>query len=84
MDNVGLNPVRPQPAREPKAVAACFISNGDALDRVPGLGGRAPLSLQKLQQCLCVRVELLKRLAFDARNNRRHEPLRLTHLDDGD
>jgi hypothetical protein len=37
--------------------------------------------MQELQQGRLVGIELLERLAFDAGNNRRDEPLRLAHLD---
>jgi hypothetical protein len=39
--------------------------------------------MQELQQRRIVGIELLQRLAFDAGNNRRNEPLRLAHLDHG-
>src|SRR5215471_21590958 len=41
-------------------------------------------TMQELQQRLLIRIELFERLAFDARNNRGYQPLRLTHFDHGD
>jgi hypothetical protein len=40
--------------------------------------------MQELQQRFLMGIELLKRLAFDAGNERRNQPLRLAHLDHGD
>src|SRR5215475_9028770 len=40
--------------------------------------------MQELQQHLLLGIELLKRLAFNAGNERRNQPLRLAHLDYGD
>src|SRR5438552_2389958 len=48
------------------------------------LAGFAAPTMQELQQHFLVGVELLKRLAFDAGNERRNQPLRLAHLDHGD
>ncbi|WP_245477755.1 hypothetical protein [Mesorhizobium sp. M5C.F.Cr.IN.023.01.1.1] len=39
MDGIDLDAVRPQPARQPEAVAGRLISDGDPLDRLPGLAG---------------------------------------------
>ena len=41
-------------------------------------------AMQDFQQRRLVGIEPLERLAFDAWNNRRNEPLRLAHLDHGD
>src|SRR6201987_2123670 len=82
MDDVALNIARPQPAREPEPVAASFKGDDDTLDVAPSLAGfRAP-TMQELQQRFLVGIELLKRLAFDAGNEGRNEPLRLAHLKD--
>src|SRR5437667_12052739 len=40
--------------------------------------------MQELQQHFLLGIELLKRLTFDAGNQRRNQPLRLAHLDHGD
>src|ERR1700756_1446005 len=84
MDNVGLDLLPPQPARQPEAVASGFVSDDDALDRVPGSAGFVAPAMQDLEQHVLVDIELLKGLAFDARNKRRNEPARLAHLDYGD
>jgi hypothetical protein len=39
MDDVGLDTARPQPARQPEAIASGLISDHDALDLAPGLAG---------------------------------------------
>ena len=84
MHDIGLNVARPQPARQPEAVASRLISDDHPGDLVPGLGGFDTPTMQQLEQCLLIGIELLQGLAFDARNNCRDEPLRLTHLDHGD
>src|ERR1700737_3585594 len=83
-EKVGLNIPRPQPARQPEAVAASLKGDDDTLDVAPSLAGFAAPTMQKLQQHFLVGIELLKRLAFDAGNERRNQPLRLAHLDHGD
>ena len=50
----------------------------------PSLAGFAAPTMQELQQHFLLGIELLKRLAFDAGNQRRNQPLRLAHLDHGD
>src|SRR6202166_720350 len=84
MDNVGLNTARPQPARQPEPVASGLVGDDNALDLATRLARFGAPTIQKLQQCFLVGLELLERLAFDPRNNRRDEPLRLAHLDHGD
>src|ERR1700747_3645471 len=51
---------------------------------MPGLVSLLAPTVQELQQRLLIRIELFERLAFDARNNRRYQPFRLSHLDCGD
>ncbi|MES0151748.1 hypothetical protein NKJ95_32050 [Mesorhizobium sp. M0012] len=46
MDGIGLDAVRPQPARQPEAVAGRLVSDGDPLDRVPGPAGFVAPALQ--------------------------------------
>src|ERR1700686_2221010 len=84
MDNVGLNTARPQPARQPEPVASGLVGDDNALDLATRLARFGAPTIQKLQQCFLVGLELLERLAFDPRNNRRDEPLRLAHLDHGE
>src|ERR1700716_4654709 len=84
MEAVGLNTAPPQPAGEPEPVAASLKGNDDTLDVAPNLAGFAAPTMQKLQQHFLLSIKLLKRLAFDAGNERRNQPLRLAHLDHGD
>ena len=84
MDDVSLDIARPQPARQPEAVASGLISDDDAFDLVSGPAGFVAPTMQELQHRLLVGIELLERLAFDAGYNRGNEPLRLAHLDHGD
>jgi len=84
MDHVGLDIACPQPAGEPKAVAASLIGDDDALDCTAGLIGFGAPPIQQLEQRPLVGIELLQRLTFDARDYRPDEPLRLAHLDYGD
>jgi hypothetical protein len=37
MDDVSLDVARPQPARQPEAIATCLISDDNALDLAPNL-----------------------------------------------
>ena len=68
MDDVGLDVVRPQPAREPEPVAASLKGDDDALDVAPSLAGFAAPTMQELQQRFLLGIEFLEWLAFDARN----------------
>jgi hypothetical protein len=67
-----------------EAIASGLISDNDALDLAPGLAGFVPPTMQQLQQRRLIGSEPLERLALDARNNPRNEPLRLAHLNHGD
>jgi hypothetical protein len=49
MDHVGLDLTGAQPTRQPEAIAAGFIGDGDPLDRAPSLNGFIPPTMQKLQ-----------------------------------
>ena len=84
MDDVNLDIACPQPAREPKAVAASLKGDDDTLDVAPSLAGFVAPTLQEFQQRRLISTQPLERLAFDARNDRRNEPARLAHLDHGD
>lgn len=50
VDGIGLDVARPQPARQPKAVAGRLIGDGDPLDHMPGLAGFVAPALHQLQQ----------------------------------
>jgi hypothetical protein len=84
MDDISLDVTRPQPARKPEAVPASLISNDNALDLAPSVAGFIAPTMQELEQPLFLGIELLKGLAFDARDKRCDQPLRLAHLDHGD
>jgi hypothetical protein len=84
MDNVSLNTAHLQPARQPEAIASGLISDNNALDLPPGLAGFVPPTMQELQQRRLIGSEPFERLALDAWNNPRNEPLRLAHLNHGD
>src|SRR5262245_5627504 len=65
-------------------VAASLKGDDDTLDVAPSLAGFAAPTMQELQQHFLVGIELLKRLALDAGNERCNQPLRLAQLDHGD
>jgi len=44
MDDMSLDPVRPQPARQPKAVASSLVGDNDALDRASASSPPRPAS----------------------------------------
>jgi hypothetical protein len=75
VDGVGLDTARPQPARQPEAVAGRLIGDGDPLDRVPGLADFVAPALQKLQQCWRIGIDLLERLALEAWNKPGNQPI---------
>ena len=60
VDDISLDITRPQPARKPEAVAASLISDNNAFDRAASLAGLIAPTLQKFQQPLFLRIELLK------------------------
>src|SRR5215469_8988221 len=84
MDDMNFDIACPQPARKPEAVATSLIGNHDALDLTPSLGGFMAPTMQKLEQPFLVGIKLLQGVAFNPRNQRRYQPLRLAHLDHGD
>ena len=49
MDDIGLDLLPPQPARQPEAVASGFVSDDDALNRVPGSAGFVAPAMQELE-----------------------------------
>src|SRR5262249_52327223 len=58
MDHIGFDLMGAQPARQPEAIAASLIGDGDPLDDVAGLIGFLPPTMQKLQQCILIGREL--------------------------
>src|ERR1700730_4933020 len=81
MDHVRLDAAALKPAREPEAVAAGFVGDGDAGDGTPRLDGFTAPALQQAEQLFGVGVHLLLGMALDARDQTGHEPTLLTHLD---
>jgi hypothetical protein len=79
--NIGLHPARPQPARQPEAVAPGLIGNDNALQRPARSCGLVPPTLEKPEQRILVRLELLQRLAANPGHDPCHEPACLAHLD---
>ena len=83
VNDMGLDLARPEPACQPKTVSAGLGSDRDAFDPVSCLRLFSP-AIEQLQQGVLVDLKLLRRLAFDARNNPRNEPARQAQLDHGD
>src|SRR3954454_3015596 len=83
MNDISLNAAGPQPARQPEAVATGLISDGDARDGTPRLGGFVLPAAEQAKQHRLIGVDLLERVAGDPGHDRGHEPARLAHLDDG-
>src|SRR5215213_4359033 len=83
MNDIGLDPARPQPARQPEAVATGLISDGDARDRASRLGGFVLPAAKQAKQLHLIGVDLFQRVASDPGHDRGHEPARLAHLNDG-
>src|SRR5262249_49068291 len=83
VDDVGLNVVRPEPTRQPKAVPAGFETDRDAFDPVSCLLRFLSPAIEQPQQGVLVDLDLLQRLALDARHDGSNEPARQAHLYDG-
>src|SRR4051812_26927497 len=83
MNDIGLNATRPQPARQPEAVATGLISDGDARDDTPRLGSFVLPAAKQAKQRRLIGIDLVERVASDPGHDRGHEPARLAHLDDG-
>ena len=64
-----LDATRRKPARQPEAVAAGFEGNRNRRDRVAGPDRLILPAMQQRQQPFWVRLQLLARLTFTARNN---------------
>src|SRR5215471_12136494 len=74
MDHIRFDLMGAQPARQPEAIAASLIGDGDPLDDVAGLIGFLPPTMQKLQQCILIGRELFQRLSFNSRHNTGDQP----------
>jgi hypothetical protein len=78
-----LDVARPEPARQPEAVTAGLESDRDAFDPVSCFLRFLSPAIEQIQQCALVGLELLQRLALDARHDAGNEPARQAHLDHG-
>src|SRR3954453_22565982 len=84
VDDVGLDLARPQPARQPEAVPAGLEGDREAGGGASRLGRLVPPAMQEAEQGVLVRLELLQRVAIEARHDAGDEPARAAQLDDGD
>src|SRR5712664_3560431 len=84
VDDVGLDVARPEPTRQPEAVTAGLEGDRDAFESLSCLLRLFSPAIEQLQQGVLVDIELLQRLALDARHNPGNEPARKAHLDHGD
>src|SRR6202049_3696722 len=83
MDHMRLHPTRPQPARQPEAIAAGFEGQRNPRDLAAGLDRLGAPAMQQAKQPFCTRLQLLARLALNAGKHTGNQPTRLAHLDDG-
>src|ERR1700741_4302107 len=83
MDHMRLHPTRPQPARQPEAIAAGFEGQRNPRDLAAGLDRLVAPAMQQAKQPFCTRLQLLARLALNAGKHTANQPTRLAHLDDG-
>jgi hypothetical protein len=74
MDHVRLHPTRLKPARQPEAVAAGFEGNRNPRDRAASPDCLIPPAMQYGKQPFWARLELLTRLAFNARKYTANKP----------
>ncbi|MDI2078423.1 hypothetical protein, partial [Bradyrhizobium sp. Mp27] len=84
VNDVDLNIMCPEPARQPEAVTAGLESDSDAFDVMPSLRRFISPSMQQFQQCALIDRELLQWLALDTRHNAGDEPARQAQFDNGD
>ena len=76
MDHMRLDALRPEPTRKPEPVATSLVGNNDTRDRVPRPYRLAAPALEQRQQGVLVGLQLLQRLALDARHETCNEPAR--------
>jgi hypothetical protein len=58
MGHIGFDRLREQPARQPEAVAAGLVGDGDPVDRKADLRRATAPTMQKLQESVAVRLQL--------------------------
>src|SRR5271155_3653522 len=83
MDHVRLYLMRLEPASQPEAVTAGFEGQCNPRDLAAGLDRLVAPAMQQAKQPFWVRLQLLARLALNARKHTGNQPARLAHLDDG-
>src|SRR6202045_2645434 len=83
MNHMRLHPTRPQPARQPEAIAAGFEGQRNPRDLAAGLDRLVAPAMQQAKQPFCTRLQLLAWLALNAGKHTGNQPTRLAHLDDG-
>src|ERR1700738_1071202 len=83
MDHVRLHPMRPQPPRQPEAVAAGFEGKRNPRDLFTGSDCLIAPAMQQAKQPFGTRLQFLARLTLNAGKHTANQPTRLAHLDDG-
>jgi len=84
VDHIGFDQLGAQPARQPEAVAARLVGDGDPVDRMARLRRFTAPTMQKLQESVAVRRELLQGITIESRHDARDQPARLAHLNHSD
>src|SRR3712207_2096777 len=84
MDDIRFNAARPQPARQPEAVAAGLEGDADTRDPTANPGRLVPPTPEQPEQRGLVGLDLLHGLALDGRDNASDKPARLAQLNDRD
>jgi hypothetical protein len=80
---MSLDTSRPQPPREPEAVAARLECGDNEVDCAARLGRFGLPTVQELQQRLRIGAEFLQWLAAEARDKTRRQPSSKTEFNDG-
>src|ERR1700686_2953869 len=83
MDHVRLYPTRPEPARQPEAIAAGFEGQCNPRDLFTGPDRLIAPAMQQAKQPFGIRLQLLARLTLNAGEHTGNQPARLAHLDHG-
>ena len=78
---IGLSASFSEPARQSKDITSRSIGDDDAFNLTSSPNDFLTPSVQKLQEFVLVGLQLLERLALDARDHSRDKPTRLAHLD---
>ena len=81
VDHISLDAARPQPPRQPEAVAAGLERHRDAADRPAGFARLLAPATKQRQQPIRISGLLLERLALHAGHQTRHQPRVETQFD---